>query len=504
MSHQFSRWIVCSLVMMVAGISATVQAADPAEPALVPWPTSVKVNAGTMPLTSSTRIVAATKPLSPLADVLANEIAAVTGIKPQTVVGGAKPGDILLQADGKKTGEQYTLNVNDRATIHGDTYGAVAMGSITLLQSITKADDGYTIAKLQIKDQPKNDFRGLMIDVARQYHTIDNLKQIVELCRLYKIRYLHLHLTDDQSFMFPSKAFPLLATQNQTGGKTYTIDELKGLVAYADARYVTIIPEFDVPGHSAAANRAMTDLFKIKGTKPYEHHASINIGKDDVLKAVATIVGEMCDVFQSSPYFHIGGDEADLQFAQQNKFITDKEKELGLSDQHELYQWFIVHMNDVVKKNGKQMIVWEGFTRGSKVKVPKDVIVMAYEIRFYMPQELLKDGYRVINSSWTPLYVTQGKHSTPKDIYAWKLTQFKPFGAKPTDEGTIVPDSKLLIGATMCSWEQKQDQELPSLRDRVAAMSERIWNPDAGKSYDDFAGRYKATDAILDALVKGK
>jgi hexosaminidase len=129
---------------------------------------------------------------------------------------------------------------------------------------------------------------------------------------------------------------------------------------------------------------------------------------------------------------------------------------------------------------------------------------MAYEIRFYMPQELLKDGYRVINSSWTPLYVTQGRRSEPKDIYAWKLTQFKPFGAKPTDEGTIVPDSKLLIGAEMCSWEQKQDQELPSLRDRVPAMSERIWNPDAGKSYDDFAGRYKATNAILDALVKGK
>ena len=187
--------------------------------------------------------------------------------------------------------------------------------------------------------------------------------------------------------MFPSKAYPQLATKNEHGGKTYTLEELKDLVAYADARNVTIIPEYEMPGHSAAANRAMHDLFIIRGTKPYEHHASINFAKDEVMQAVATIVGEMCEVFQSTPYFHIGGDEADLAFAHQNADFQAAFKKYNLPNQHQLYRKFVADMDEIVKKHGKQMIVWEGFGRepNSPIQIPKDIIVMAYEIRFYMP-----------------------------------------------------------------------------------------------------------------------
>ena len=338
-------------------------------------------------------------------------------------------------------------NVADRAVVAGGNYAAVAMGTVTLLESLVAADGKISLPRVAINDEPAAAYRGLMIDVVRRYHSIAGLKRIVQLCRLYKVRYLQLHLTDDQGFMFPSKAYPLLATKNENGGKTYTIEQLEDLVAYADARGVTIIPEYEMPGHSAAANRAMHDLFIIAKTKPYEHHASINFCKDEVMRAVATIVGEMCEVFRSSPYFHIGGDEADLALADQNVDFKAAMKKHDLPNQHELYRRFICQMNEIVKHHGKQMIVWEGFGRQGRVPIPKDIVVMSYEIRFYMPGDLLQDGYPVINASWTPLYVVNANARPPEEIFAWRLTQFKPFGAKPADPGQIVPPSRNLLGA---------------------------------------------------------
>ncbi|MCY3020833.1 MAG: family 20 glycosylhydrolase [Planctomycetota bacterium] len=491
--------VLVSLLLLTVGATA---AQDESSLNLVPWPQALKVDAGTMSLTPQSRIVAGDAALEPLARVLADEIALATGIRLAAASGQPAAGDIALSIDRALKDEAHKVTVTDKATVQGGSYGAVALGTVTLLQALDARDGKVSIPCLAVTDEPKTAFRGLLVDVARRYHSIENLKQMAQLCRLYKIRYLQLHLTDDQSFTFPSKTYPQLATKNQHGGKTYTLDELKDLVAYADARNVTIIPEYEVPGHSAAANRAMPDLFVIRGTKPYEHHASINFAKDEVLQAVATIVGEMCEVFKSSPYFHIGGDEADLALANQNEDFKAAFKKHNLPNQHQLYRKFVVDMNEIVKKNGKQTIVWEGFGReaNSPVKIPNDIIVMAYEIRFYMPNDLVKDGYKVVNASWTPLYVVNTGRP-PAEIYAWQLRQFKPFGAKPADQGVIVPPAGEVFGAEMCAWEQPEVLELPNERLRLPAMSERIWNPAAGKTCKDFERRLAATDRLLDLLV---
>lgn len=476
--------------------------ATPPELALVPWPKSLTKGSGQLVLTQKSRIMAADRSLASLAAILSDEIGQVGSLHLALGNGPGRAGDIALSLDPSLKGEEYVLEVKDTAFVRGGNYGAVALGTVTLLQALRCADGKVLLPRLHVEDSPATDYRGLMIDVARSYHPVENLKQIVELCRLYKTRYLQLHLTDDQSFMFPSKAYPQLATQNQNGGKTYTLEELKDLVAFADARNVTIVPEYEVPGHSAAANRALPDLFLIKGTKPYEHHASINFAKEEVMQAIATIVGEMCDVFRSSPYFHIGGDEADLEFAHQNADFQAAFKKHNLPNQHQLYRKLVADMDAIVKRQGKQMIVWEGFTRepNAPVQIPKDVIVMAYEIVFYQPDKLLEDGYRVINGSWTPLYVV-GSGRPPAEIYAWQKEQFKPFGAPAADRGVVVPPSSLLLGAQMCAWEQAEAIEIPNERLRLPAMMERIWNPAARRSYADFERRLGACDALLDLLV---
>ena len=307
---------------------------------------------------AGSRIVAATEDLAPLAAILAEDISRTTGLRLTTGHGQPGPRDIGLAVDTTLKGEAYRLSVAEQVRIEGGNYGAVALGGATLVQALGGT---ATLPRMTVADRPQFDFRGLLVDVARKFHSMENLRQMVELCRLYKVRYLQLHLTDDPLFMFPSTAYPQTSAKNDHHTPPYTLDDLRGLVAYADARGVTIVPEYEVPGHSGAVNRAMPELFKIRGTKPYEHHASIDFARDDVLRAVETIVGEMCDVFRSSPYFHIGGDEADLAFAHQNADFQAAFKKYNLPNQHQLYRKFVADMNEIVKRHGKRMIVWEGF-----------------------------------------------------------------------------------------------------------------------------------------------
>jgi hexosaminidase len=470
---------------------------------LVPWPEKVEVNQGFMSVNGNTRIVATHATLVPLAKILSEEIATVTGRTLNATADKPKAGDIVLQLDSSLKGEAHTVSiVKNGAIVKGGNYQAVALGTVSVLQALKQSGDALGLPIVTITDAPKADYRGLMLDVARKPHSIQNIKHIVNLCRLYKTRYLQLHLTDDQLWMFPSKAYPLMGTKNDGGVKPYTEAELKDLVAYADARGVTIIPEFDVPGHCHSFIKTMPEVFSIADTKPYVHHASINFAKPEVMKAVETIVGEMCEIFKSTPYFHIGGDEADLAHAGQNIHFQEAMKKLDLPNVHEFYRHFLVQMNDIVKKQNKQMIVWEGFHPGGKVKIPKDIIVMAYEIAFYQPNKLIEDGYTVINASWTPLYVVKKKVRPASEIYAWKMEQFKPHGAAPEASGVIVPKSKLLIGAQLCAWEQPEEMEIPSLRGRVPAVMERIWNPDAGKEFSDFEKRFTETDKIFEKLIQ--
>ena len=354
--------------------------------------------------------------------------------------------------------------------------------------------------RLTIKDQPHSAYRGLLIDVARQYHGVATLRQCVQLCRLYKIRYLQLHLTDDQAFTFPSQAYPRLATQNWGGGPAYTRKELEELESYAAARGVAIVPEFEVPGHAGTMNRTMPELFKIQGTKPYEHHATINFANPDVLRAVDTIVGEMCDVFRSSPYFHIGGDEADFVFAGQHPDFQAAFRKFGLGEQGQwqLYRHFLIQMNEIVKKHGKQMIVWEGFHRDpdSPFQIPKDVIVMEYECPFYPPRQLVEDGYSVVNVLLDAVVRRQSEAWSPPQT-DWNLYRFgqytTSFALTTWHQLEATPQ---IIGGQMCTWEQPEAIEVASLRTRLPAMSERIWNPDASRSYDDYAQRAAVTDQL--------
>ena len=479
-------------------------AAATTPPPFVPMPAHVQMLGGWTTFPHPT-LVATDPRLKPAAELLASEIHELFGVTVK-VTNHPEPGAIALRLQPVIKPHQVQIWVKRGVVVVGGTPRDVLMGTATLLQSFALRDGELALPNFAVDDVPKSDFRGLLIDVARKHHSIAVLKQCVVLCYLYKLNYLQLHLTDDQSFTFPSKACPQLSENNPNGSKAYTRAELAELVRFADQHGVAVIPEMDIPGHSARLVSTMPDLFKIKGTKPYEHHASINFAKREVVKAVETLVGEMCEVFWNSPYFHMGGDEADIALADQNSDFQQAFEQLGLPphSQQELFRGFIGQVDAMVRKRGRQLIVWEGFGQDphSKFPIPKDVKVMEFENAYYLPQDLLKDGYTLINASWTPLYVVN-RHVWPaKVIFNWGLSRFGRFSnLLPTTEWFKVPSTDRIIGAEACSWEGPEESEIENLRRLVPAMAERIWNPAAASDFSYFNSRFQAVDPILDRLI---
>lgn len=501
------------------GVESAMAAEAPAgvpSAAWIPLPKSVQPGTGALSLSADTKIVVTDPTLAPLAQILSKEIEALTGKR--FAVADRKPaaGDIVLSIDAKLKGEAYELEVGQQATVRAGRYASVAAGTVTLLQALGQEKEAVTLPCVMVRDEPKASYRGLLVDLARKWHRIENVKQMVVLCRLYKINYLHLHFSDDESFTFPSAAYPKLKTPD----RCYTVEQLRDLEAFARDRGVTILPELEMPGHAGSMAKQMPEMF---AHNPPGGN-TICPGREEVYKAMDTLIGEMTDIFRTTPYFHIGADEVNMSqwnpckdcqaYKAANK-IPDADEGNGLTKAQiaqwhlegtELYRHFVVRMNEIVKKHGKKMIVWEGFRKEGRIKIPLDVTVMVFESYYQIAPDLLDQGYPVINTSWKPLYVVgTWKSWPPESIYGWNMYRWEHWlgKIKATRTPIVVKPTDLVLGAQVCAWGQTEVEELPSLRPRIPAISERIWNPDAGRSFADFNQRFGVCDRLLDKLIQG-
>jgi hypothetical protein len=481
---------------------------------LVPEPTSRTLTGGNLSYTNASRILFDTRStgraiedsLQPLAEVLAEELEIVTGIKPAVLQHGGGnvpgPGDIWLQfatapnpfpISEEEEVQSYTLSVSDRVVISSAFTKGVSYGTTTLTQSIVDDGGSFHIPRMEITDTPVAGYRALMIDLARNPSSIGTVREIVRLARQYKIRYLHLHLTDDQHFTFPFKP----VTDNLQNNFVYNRQDLLDLTAYADARGVTIIPELDLPGHST---RLMQSNYLIRSG----NHAAVahpdNYGK------IQAIIDDMLLVFPSSPYFHIGGDESSAG----NALIP-----------------FIKAMNTHVRSKPvgqkKRLMVWEGFHGSPTADIPATgddrVVVFSWESSYNTPWNLLNSGYQIINASWKPMYVcgsgatSRGPHVRQlmwpaETIHTWNKDTFMHWepgrpvfnDAGPNDpvigDGTwdanLIGKQDQVIGGQMLSWEQNERTIVRDLIVRLPVMADRLWNPNFSENYAAFDARAQA------------
>lgn len=472
---------------------------------LLPWPKSVSIASGEVRFGAQSRIVAASPELKPLAEVLREDLKLVAGLDFITADGSPRNGDIVLSINRqRKAGDDilrvnkgevvrtregaYRLDAKDLVAIEGYDYRAVAEGTATLLQAITRTETGVLMPTMTIEDWPHADYTGAMLDVARQTNTIEDIRFCILVCRSYKVRYLQLHMTDDQAWTFPSTAYPKLGTMNGSahGGpvpKRYTPAELKALVKYADERGVTLVPELETPGHSGCACGTMPEVFGYldPATKKPVGLGIMNIANPKLYEALDTIIGEMSDIFISSPYIHIGFDEVSgLENVASTPEAKAFIKEKNLNDTGALMAYFAVQVNEMVKKRGKKAIIWEGAANGAS----KDIIHMTWDGNARTAERLVAQGITTITVPWNLAGVPW---------HEWTMYH---------SNGSVLKKGDPVLGAMLPVWEQKGEVSLRWLRG-VPKRQERTWGPDTVIDTANFERRLEATDMVLDRLLYG-
>lgn len=465
------------------------------ELAIIPFPKEVETGNSMLCVGDDISFYWEGSDLSRLFSVLQDDFLTFTGKRISKAQHKANS-TFILNIDRSFRDEEYSIRTEDQINITGGSYEAVAMASITVLQSAHTHGDRVCWNKGRIHDFPDFNFRALLLDVARKKHDISTIKNIIMLCRWYKVNYLQLHLTDNGAFTFPSKAFPQLPTE----GWVYDRDELIELVAFANDRGVKLIPELEVPGHAGQLLQKMPEHFAFRNDQL--NRSTVNMGNKNLYPVMDVLFKEIAEVFHTSEFIHIGGDEADFRGMEDDPEIQRFLRAHDLAGIEELYWYFINRMHESVKEAGKQTIVWEGFSEKGNEVVDKDIVVMAWETMYQLPQDILAAGFKTINVSWKPLYVVNNRKWTTEEILDWNVYMWQNFHPAAPAFNTIQLDPHPgIAGAMMALWEQPEYVELSSSRKRLPAMIEETWNHSNKPSYQTFDRRLKKTDSNLSTFL---
>lgn len=467
---------------------------------LIPLPKKIERKEGALKLSVEAKIAVEDDRLMPIAKILSQRLHLQTGVKLAVASESGSDGDILLAIDTKLPSEAYRVEVDEHVRLIGSDYRSVCWASATLSQ-LLNGDSEVAFPRVSITDQPDYEFRSMLLDLARRWHPVDTVKQTIDLLSLYKIKFLHLHLSDTQGCVYTSRVLPEMAS-----GQAYSWEEMQAIVQYADQRGVSIIPEIDVPGHSSSWVRNMPEIFGTTDPATGEPQplGIVNMANEKAYEALDRLVGELAEVFASSPYIHIGTDETGagglVKLPEYQPYCEKHGLTLAAKGQaHELFLHFIQRMSEIVKQNGKQPIAWNDFGGAStpNTQVPKDVLMTVWT---GSPVTMAEHGYKIVNCCWVPLYMVPPQQRAPEAnrIYDWNVRLYDNWHF---EDPIVIPQQTPVEGAQLCFWEQRYNEVLPILQPRLPAFAERIWNENADRSFDDFKSRRAGTDRVVQQTI---
>ena len=372
--------------------------------ALVPQPREVQYGPGQFVLKHDTAILVDkdSPDAASIARLLVQRIRVSSGLDLKVSAAdspGKQPGSIRLTrrgADASLGCEGYQLDVApDGAVITGGGAAGIFYGTQTLLQLLppqvfstvkVQAPVAWAVPAVRISDRPRFVWRGLLLDVARHFFSKEELKNFIDLMAQHKLNTLQIHFTDDQGWRLEIKRYPKLtevggwrksigfgfAAKDGTAygkdgryGGFYTQDDIRELVAYAKARYVTIVPEIEMPGHSGAALSAYPEYSCFGG--PYDRDSGpMGIycpGNDAAFTFLQNVLSEVIGLFPGK-YIHIGGDEVDKGNWTRCPKCKARIKQEGLKNEHELQSYFVKRMEQFINAQGRTLIGWDEILEG--------------------------------------------------------------------------------------------------------------------------------------------
>jgi hexosaminidase len=386
--------------------------------------------------------------------------------------------------------ESYSLEVSDKqARLVAPTVVGALRGLETLLQLVESDRDGYYLPGVKIQDQPRFPWRGLLIDIGRHYEPIEVLKRNFEAMAAVKLNVFHWHLTEDQGFRVESKKFPKLHLMG-SDGLYYTQDQVREVIAYARARGIRVVPEFDIPGHSTSWLVGYPELGSAPGPYQIERGAGIfepalDPTREPVYKFLDGFLGEMASLFPDA-YMHIGGDENEGKQWDRNPQIQAFMKEKGIKDNHALQAYFNQRLLKILQKHGKKMIGWDEILQPD---LPRDAVIQSWRGPASLA-EAAKRGYDGILSAgyYIDLIYPAAQHYRADPI--------------PADSTLTAAEVKHVLGGEATMWGEYVSPETIDSRiwPRTAAIAERLWSPPTINDIEDMYRRLAVISVQLEEL----
>lgn len=511
----YKKFALLLFVLSFIKLTSIAQDSDP-NMGIIPAPVSVKRSSGEFVLSQQTALFAdsANKAVSFFTDYLQSKLNLRNQLKISDA--GSAANSIVFTSKGTDNlpEQGYRLTITPQQIIVAGKGAGLFYGIQTLLQLLpAERAATFKIPCAQVEDYPRFGYRGLMLDVCRHFFSVEFVKKTIDMMAYYKLNNFHWHLTDDQGWRIEIKKYPRLTQigsqraqtvignyhdrtpqqfDNTPYGGYYTQDQIRDVVKYAADRYINVVPEIEMPGHSTAALAAYPEL-SCDPSKTYKVYETWGVIKDvycptdktfDFLEDVLT---EVMDLFPSK-FIHIGGDEVPKEAWKNSAFCQKLIKKEHLKNEEGLQSYFIQRIEKFVNSKGRSIIGWDEILEGG---LSPNATVMSWRGESG-GIAAAKQGHNVVMTPGSAaLYLdhAQGKSGEPLGIGGYAPIQ-KTYSYNPTPAELTPEQQKYIVGVQANLWTEYIATEAKveyMYYPRVLALSEVAWSPLANKNYKDFS-----------------
>lgn len=506
---------------------------------IIPQPLSVITKKDKFTITSATKLVVKDKKDYATASFLNKYLEEYYGIKLKQVTTDAANSITISsgdQVDGLASSGYKLQSGNSGIQIFGNSAVGGFYGMQTLIQLLPiEKSKALIIPAVDVEDQPRFAYRGAMLDVCRHFFPVSFIKKYIDYLALHKINYFHWHLTEDQGWRIEIKKYPNLTkvgsrrngtiigrypgkgSDNTVDEGFYTQEQVKDIVAYATQRFITVIPEIEMPGHSGAAiaaypllscfpeNKTVIPANMISNKSKLELesgrvklvqetwgvHTDVYAPTEYTFKFLEDVLDEVIALFPSK-YIHIGGDECPKDAWKKSEFCQQMIKEKGLKDEHGLQSYFIQRIEKYINKKGRTLIGWDEILEGG---LAPNALVMSWR-----GEEggiaAAKENHTVIMTPGSFVYLDKAQTKNMDSVTIGGFLPFeKVYSYEPVPKELNAQQAVYVLGAQGNLWTEyvaNPSKAEYQLFPRLSALSEVLWSSKENKNWPAFQDKMKA------------
>ncbi len=504
------------------------------EVSIIPQPNQVVTKSGSFVISPRTNLVVSNKSDANSAAFLNKYLSDYYGFQ-LPIVSKATKNSIQLVSLKNTSGlasEGYSLKSDTQGvTIVGKSSQGTFYGVQTLIQLLpVEKGNALKIAAVEVTDTPRFVYRGAMLDVGRHFFSVAFVKKYIDYLALHKLNYFHWHLTEDQGWRIEIKKYPKLTeigskrngaiigsypgkgSDNTVDQGFYTQEQVKDIVKYASDRFITVIPEIEMPGHSGAAIAAYPELSCFPNEKTnipesmisekskqelasgqkvklvqetWGVHTDVFVPNENTFKFLQDVIDEVVTLFPSK-YIHIGGDECPKDAWKRSEFCQQLIKEKGLKDEHGLQSYFIQRMEKYINSKGKTLIGWDEILEGG---LAPNALVMSWR-----GEEggiaAAKENHQVIMTPGSHVYLDHSQTKNEKEVTIGGFLPLETvYGYEPIPKELNEQQAKYVLGAQGNVWTEYMANPAKveyMIFPRLSALSEVLWSSKTAKNWPAF------------------